>query len=53
MEAGGHFGPLFAKVLRATFRDPQHITATYQTLTAAVARANANIITKAASMWAG
>ena len=53
MEAGGRFGPLFVRLLRGTFRDSQRITAAYQTLTATVARANANIITKAAALWAG
>ena len=53
IEAGGRFGPLFVRLLRGTFRDSQRITAAYQTLTATVARANANIITKAAALWAG
>ena len=51
MEAGGRFGPLFIKLLRSTFRDPQRITGAYQTLTATVARANATIITKATALW--
>ncbi len=52
-EEEGRFGPLFVKLLRAIFPDPQRITAAYQTLTAAVARANASVICKAAAMWAG
>jgi hypothetical protein len=47
MEEGGRFGPLFVKLL-----DTQKLTAAYQTLTATIARANANIIMKAAATWA-
>jgi hypothetical protein len=47
----GRFGSPFVKLLHGTFRDPQGITD--QTLTAAVARANASIITKAAAMRVG
>jgi hypothetical protein len=51
MEGGGRFGPLFIKLMRTNFRDTTKITNAYQTITAAVARANANIVIRAVTLW--